>query len=77
MSRRGSVRAVVFCSRPEELIQDGLPPSARYLNLIRSGAKEWGLHPSKQFQVAVTQSTRVTLLLCPPPPGVNTNLVRS
>ncbi|GAQ83573.1 RNA ligase/cyclic nucleotide phosphodiesterase [Klebsormidium nitens] len=43
---RGSIRAVVFCSRPEELIQDGLPPSTRYLNLIKSGAKEWGLHPN-------------------------------
>jgi len=41
-----SIAAVVFRSPPERTIAGGLPPTARYLSLLQTGAHDWGLHPA-------------------------------
>ncbi|EIE22916.1 hypothetical protein COCSUDRAFT_53699 [Coccomyxa subellipsoidea C-169] len=40
---RPSVRALAFISPPDLLIQEGMPPSDRYLKLLQDGAHEWNL----------------------------------
>ena len=39
------IKAVAFRALPHRRLQDEVPPSLRYLKLLRSGARQCGLHP--------------------------------
>ena len=44
--------ALVYVSKPNRLIANGLPP-LRYLKLLQEGAAQWGLDPAHISYVAV------------------------